>query len=187
MARAWSLHTAPANLYSWACPWSSLLQTFLGTSDPESSNLSQDCWHQWKVHSPHWWTSECYRGGSCHFRRAGIGITTSDVMVEFIVKFDSLMKICSFHGCLYQVAMEGPAWPADMEDIVMLPNQGEDSMPGGWPFLGNVLKFSYGVLELFWTQTCLLIDWVNVNSEKVGHGKCCVTFFGLTPKPISYM
>ena len=49
-------------------------------------------------------------------------------MAEFIIKFDPVMKIGCFHGCLYQPVKEGPAWPADMADKVNFLHQEEDSM-----------------------------------------------------------
>ena len=34
----------------------------------------------------------------------------------FFIKFDPVIKICDYHGCLYQYAKKEPAWSADIAD-----------------------------------------------------------------------
>ena len=54
----------------------------------------------------------------------------SNIMAEFIIGIDPVVKICTSHGCLYQVVKKVPAQPADTADKWKFPQQGEDSVLG---------------------------------------------------------
>ena len=56
---------------------------------------------------------------------------TCDVMVESIVKFDSMMKTCSLHRFLYQAVKKRLVLPTDTAIKVKFLYQEEDSMLGG--------------------------------------------------------